>query len=360
MPVAEVNNVKINYAQIGKKSNASVQDVVMIHGLATNMAFWYLHHAMELSKTSRVTLYDLRGHGRSSMTPDGYTPSNMSNDLRSLLDHLGIGKAHFIAHSFGGVVALNLACNNIDRFSSLILVDSHIDVVRRLLNGTHWKFGKNIRPFLQRNKLDIDSQDPYFGYKLLGIAAKLRRNNIQIDEELEKIFGPIIFHSSQKTAFQWQTLIETTRAGEEMMGDDNLSLDKLSKLTIPIMAIYGEDSPAMSTGRHLLTVWPHAQFYRMRNAGHFFPITAADVFANHCQRFLKGNNKEKSPHRSGEYGQRYFRSDRFYRDHDRLWFVDMREKRRQGPFHSLDDAKAFLSTKLKSRVNDYAFIGSST
>lgn len=347
MPLVEVNGVKINYAQIGKKLNPSVPDVVMIHGLATNMAFWYLHHAMALSKFCRVTLYDLRGHGRSGMPPEGYSPSNMSRDLRLLLDHLGIGDAHFIAHSFGGVVALNLACENMERFRSLILVDSHIDAVRRGLNGTHWEFGKTMRPFLQRHGLDLDSQDPYFGYKLMGIAAELREKDIKVAEELEAIFGPMIVHSSKRTVLQWQTLIESTRAGEEMMGDDNLSLNRLRKLTIPIMAVYGEDSPAMSTGRHLLKIWSHAQFYRMRNAGHFFPLTAADEFAKRCRRFLKGYQTEKVRYRIGDNGHRHFRSDRFYRGDNRMWFVDTREAKREGPFNSIDDAKAYLSAKLR-------------
>ena len=37
----------------------------MVHGMATNMAFWYFNYGLPLSKRYRITLYDLRGHGRS-------------------------------------------------------------------------------------------------------------------------------------------------------------------------------------------------------------------------------------------------------------------------------------------------------
>jgi hypothetical protein len=56
----------------------------MVHGLATNLAFWYIRYVSAFSKRYRVTLYDLRGHGRSSITDSGYTPKNMAVDLQKL------------------------------------------------------------------------------------------------------------------------------------------------------------------------------------------------------------------------------------------------------------------------------------
>lgn len=346
MPAVEINGVKLNYMQLHNSENTACLDVVMIHGLATNIAFWYFRHAVELSKKYRVTLYDLRGHGRSSTTIGGYTPANMSKDLQLLLDHLRIKKAHFIAHSFGGIVALKLACAEPERFGSLILVDSHIATARRQLNGTHWQFGKKLNAFLKRHNIEIDSQDPYFGYKLLNIAVELHQKNVTIDMDLKDILGPMIGHFSKRTVRQWKQLLEKTQAGRELMGDDDLSLDKLRQLTFPILAIYGENSPAMSTGQHLLDVWPHAQFYLMRGAGHFFPVTAATEFVGRCQRFIDVSRTKVVQYRLGDNGQRHFRSDRFYREKNSAWFFDTREAPREGPFGSYDEAKASFFAKL--------------
>ena len=109
MPVAVVGGIRVNYLQLAPDAGAA-EDLVMVHGLATNLAFWYAPYATELAKRYRVTLYDLRGHGRSETPPAGYRAADLARDLRGLLDHLDIRRAHVLAHSFGGVVALNLAC----------------------------------------------------------------------------------------------------------------------------------------------------------------------------------------------------------------------------------------------------------
>ena len=63
----------------------------MIHGLAANMGFWLQDFAPHFSERFWVTLYDLRGHGRSRLTKNGYTPDAMANDLRALLNSLNMG-----------------------------------------------------------------------------------------------------------------------------------------------------------------------------------------------------------------------------------------------------------------------------
>src|SRR3546814_4554164 len=75
----------------------------------------------------------------------GYSPGDMARDLAGLLDHLQIDQAHFIAHSFGGVVALKLACEQPRRVSSLVLADCHIAAVRRLEAPQQWHYGREDR-----------------------------------------------------------------------------------------------------------------------------------------------------------------------------------------------------------------------
>ena len=349
MPSVEVNGGRINYIQINGESGNSCQDLVMIHGLATNLAFWYWPHAIEFSKRYRVTLYDLRGHGRSGVSDFGYTPGNLGRDLRALLDALHIDRAHFIAHSFGGVVALNLAIFDPSRFASLVLADTHISSVRRLPEAKDWVFGKKIQRILNQYGLNVDATKPYFGYQLLSAIAHLKRQNIQVSQELENLVFPVIGKYSKRTAFQWLKLMNTTRAKEELMSDDGLPLESLRKLTFPILAIYGEYSQAMSTGQHLLNVWPQADFRRIRGAGHFFPVMRALEFMENCRQFWNGALINGLSRREGDSGKKYFRSDRFYSQEGK-WFFDTRESTQEGPFDSLEEAKLHLS----SRIPQYA------
>ncbi|MFA4915464.1 MAG: alpha/beta hydrolase [Syntrophales bacterium] len=302
MPSVEINGVRINYMQNDCDSGNDCEDLVMIHGLATNMAFWYLHYVPEFSKRFRITLYDLRGHGRSGITDSGYGPKNMAIDLQQLLDHLKIERAQFIAHSFGGAVVLNLACLDPGRFTSLVLIDTNISAVRRLQNKIHWKFGGALQQILDHNGVGLNVRDPYFGHRLLTAAAHMQTQDVEISEELRAFLSHSRWKGNKRTATQWLKLMETTQAERELMGDDGLSLDGLRKLNFPILALYGELSQAMSTGEQLLEVWPHADFRRVREAGHFFPITRPSELIENCLQFWDGAMIKGLPHRKEDNG----------------------------------------------------------
>ncbi len=347
MPVVELNGVRLNYVQMNCDSagDDSCEDLVMIHGLCTSLAFWCLHHAQVFSRRYRLILYDLRGHGRSGMTDKGYSPENMAVDLRLLLDHLGIHRAHFLAHSFGGLVALKLACLNQERFSSLILADTHISAVRALEKSHEWKFGKLIQPILKKNELSIDYHEPYFGYRLLTEVARLQTKNHKFSSEVKPLLSPLLGQSGKRTAVKWLKLMDTTHAENEMMGDDRLSLERLRTLKFPILAMYGEHSQAMLTGEHLLDVWPHADFRRIRGAGHFFPTSRPKEMIANCEQFWNGALVGKHPIREGETKKSYFRSDRLYQQDD-SWFFSTRESAEMGPFASEGEAKRCLTAYI--------------
>ncbi len=158
MPVALVNGVRLNYLQTEEPGGETRPDLLMVHGLATNMAFWYLPYAPIFAQRFRVTLYDLRGLGRSEMTPDGYTPQNLARDLSCLLDHLGIARTHVLAHSFGGVVALNLACAEPKRVQSLVLADTHLSAVRHAPGDGDWGNRSAVQKILNEHGLALDTR----------------------------------------------------------------------------------------------------------------------------------------------------------------------------------------------------------
>ncbi|NOY53053.1 MAG: alpha/beta hydrolase [Deltaproteobacteria bacterium] len=350
MPTVKINGTKINYMQLGSGPGADREDLVMVHGLAASMAFWYYHHVPEFAERFRITLYDLRGHGRSGMPPGGYSAHNMAMDLRQLLDHLKIDRAHFVAHSFGGTVALHLACMEPRKFESLLLLDTHISAVRGLAGITKWEFGEKVQEIFDRNNLEIDIRDPFFGYRLLTKIAQLRLGGGKIPDELKKLVGPFVLgRNSLRAARQWLRLMDTTRAAEELMVDDGLSIQRFEKFDIPIMAVYGERSQAMMTGEYLLRVWPGAFFRRIRNAGHFFPVTHPSDFIRVCRQFWDGSIQSEKPHRDGEPRRRHFRSDRFFREGDG-WFFHTRESVPRGPFPHFKFAREGLQAYIATSV----------
>ncbi|MDM1399080.1 alpha/beta hydrolase, partial [Myroides odoratimimus] len=101
--------------------------IVFIHGSWDDHNSW-LPVAEELIKTTTnpIILYDRRGHSASSPDKEQGTISMDVQDAVSLLDALQIKKAHFIGHSYGANITIELANNHADRVESIVLYEPPI------------------------------------------------------------------------------------------------------------------------------------------------------------------------------------------------------------------------------------------
>jgi pimeloyl-ACP methyl ester carboxylesterase len=109
-------------AQIYAEQRGTGRDIVLIHAGVADSSMWDPQFD-EFSKHARVTRYDLRGFGRSSLPP---TPYSHHDDLAALFGHLIIDHAIVIGASFGGNVATAFTLTNPDKVDALILVNSRV------------------------------------------------------------------------------------------------------------------------------------------------------------------------------------------------------------------------------------------
>ena len=72
----------------------------------------------------RIITWDARCHGETESTDDPFTYWDLADDLKGLLDHLGIERAVIGGMSQGGFVALRFALKYPERVSALILIDT--------------------------------------------------------------------------------------------------------------------------------------------------------------------------------------------------------------------------------------------
>ena len=95
--------------------------VVLIHGLADDHRAWR-RVAGRLMLDHRVILYDLRGHGDSSLgSPDGRL-SQLGDDLLALCDALELERCVLAGFSLGGTIAMRAAIDAPERVAALGLV----------------------------------------------------------------------------------------------------------------------------------------------------------------------------------------------------------------------------------------------
>ena len=97
--------------------------VVLVHGLGLNRAVWQWLVPV-LSSRFRVLSYDFLGHGDSPPPVGQPVLRDLSEQLRGLLDHLGVRKAAIVGFSLGGMVARRFAQDHGDRVSALVILHS--------------------------------------------------------------------------------------------------------------------------------------------------------------------------------------------------------------------------------------------
>ena len=76
------------------------------------------------SRQFRCITYDMRGIGESALTPADYSVRDMARDALSLLDGLGIERAHVAGYSLGGCIGQEMALETPARVATLSLYSS--------------------------------------------------------------------------------------------------------------------------------------------------------------------------------------------------------------------------------------------
>jgi pimeloyl-ACP methyl ester carboxylesterase len=103
-----VATTKLNGIDIYHEDHGSGFPVVLTHGFADSAALWALNVPALTEAGYRVITWDMLGHYRTAAPEDfgRYTQEAVVDDLKALVDHLGIKKAVFGGHSLGGYTSM--------------------------------------------------------------------------------------------------------------------------------------------------------------------------------------------------------------------------------------------------------------
>jgi len=283
MSTAECNGIKINYRCIG-----AGPDVVLIHGLAANHAFWNFNVLLTLAKRFRVTIYDMRGHGYSAMPDSGYTSEDMAKDLHHLLNGIGVSEAHLIGHSFGGAVALQYALSHREKVSSLTLADTRIRAIQPDHSIKNWPNSKEAVEKLRELGFSLPANESESGIWLLEQLASPRWQKVRDKLKGTPLFIPFGgWNGGQRTAEQWLRLLRSTTAKQDFTRVSGLTRERLSGIGLPVLAICGEKSPLMPSLTGLKNCIPNLKTRTVPGAGHFFPLTFSKLFVDMVSAFLE-------------------------------------------------------------------------
>lgn len=119
MPNIPIKDLQMSYRDQG---DLAAPAVVLIHGNVSSSAWWEYTFARLQNSPYRLIAPDLRGRGHTTGPDDTWTIETLADDIHHLLTALGVGRAHFVGHSLGGVVAIQYTLDHPDSVRSLYLL----------------------------------------------------------------------------------------------------------------------------------------------------------------------------------------------------------------------------------------------
>jgi len=123
MPLHKINGQWIHYEDTG----GDIGPLVLAHGLLMDGEM-FAPQIEGCRSSCRIITWDARCHGETENTDDPFTYWDLADDLRGLLDHLGIEKAVIGGMSQGGFIALRFALQHPERVSALLLLGTQAGV----------------------------------------------------------------------------------------------------------------------------------------------------------------------------------------------------------------------------------------
>ena len=115
MPCVGANGMNLYY-----EIHGDGYPVILIGGLGSQTESWATQVPL-YSKHFKVIVFDNRGAGRSDKPEGRYTTEDMADDAAALMDALGIGKAHIVGKSMGGMIGQWLAIKYPDKVRKLVM-----------------------------------------------------------------------------------------------------------------------------------------------------------------------------------------------------------------------------------------------
>ncbi len=116
---AAINGLDMAYWQAGPRGGVPI---VFCHGFP-ELAFSWRHQLAAMSEAGRWAIApDQRGYGLTSRPEpvEAYDIEHLTGDMVGLLDHLGIEKAIFCGHDWGGIVVWQMPLRHPDRVAGVI------------------------------------------------------------------------------------------------------------------------------------------------------------------------------------------------------------------------------------------------
>ena len=268
MPMALVDGVKLHYEESGRGTA-----LVFVHEFAGDARSWQ-PQVRFFARRYRCLPFNARGYPPSDVPTDpaAYSQQRAVDDIKGILDHLGLERAHLCGLSMGGYATLIFGLTYPERALSLTVAGCGYGSVAG-----------------ERTAFRSDSQD---------VARRLETEGMPAVADLYAR-GPARVQFMDKDPTGWQEFHEqlaggsaTGRAltlrGVQMTRPSVFELEsRLERLEVPTLVVTGdEDEPCLEPGIFMKRKIPTAGLVVMPKTGHTINLEEPDAFNRMLLDFL--------------------------------------------------------------------------
>ncbi len=256
--------MKLHFKKLGEG-----QPVIILHGVfgsSDNLTIV----AKRIAASHEVYLVDQRNHGHSPHSQD-FNYSLLTQDVLEFIQEHNLHQPILIGHSMGGKVAMNVALNQGETLSKLVVVD----IAPRFYALHH----QNI---LQALVTDVS-----------GFSSR---------SEVEAALAPLLpefstrqfimknLHRKESGGFEWRINVKSLTDNIEQVGAQ-ISSDK--PFTKPVLVVKGEKSNYIKDEdiAEFRALFPHCQFAEVKGAGHWVHAESPEGFLDVVMPFLSGQSE---------------------------------------------------------------------
>lgn len=218
------------------------------------------------SKHYRVVTFDIRGHGRSEKPLGPYGMEVFAADAAELLRSLGLGPAHVVGFSLGGMIAFQLAIDAPEMVKSLVTVNCCPE-------GHMTTFSNGLACCKQITRVHLNGIN---GIKRKGHNSAQRAPTVTEEQQVARtVLEQLAFYS------KWPYV----RTFLDIVGWS--AVDRLDTISCPILVITSDqDYTPVSVKEWYMSKVPGAEFAVIANSWHSVLEEQSDGFNEVLVEFL--------------------------------------------------------------------------
>ncbi|MCB0079944.1 MAG: alpha/beta hydrolase [Caldilineaceae bacterium] len=283
MSKIEVNGMTLAYVEKGQGA-----PVVFIHGSASDYRIWE-NVQTQLAGQFRTIAYSRRFHWPNQPITEGldYAMTDHVADLQALLVKLNAHPVHLVGHSYGALMALDLAAKNPQYIQSLILAEP--PAINLYVSNSNAPSPAELLRLLLRK--------PRTGWAVLKLGATglgpaanaAKKGDMQ---EAMRLFGTAALGKEtfkrMSAARKQQVLVNLTKAEFLGSGFSKLEAKDVRNIQIPTLLLTGQKSPQVfhHLADRLADLLPRVERTEIAHASHIVQEDNPEQFTTALIAFL--------------------------------------------------------------------------